>query len=59
MIKLNGTFSISELKEILSLAEIQETTDRFTDTQLHINGEHAEINADIDENSDITIIKEV
>lgn len=58
MIKLNGTFSISELKEILSLAEIQETTDRFTDTQLHINGEHAEINADIDENGDITIIKE-
>lgn len=57
MITLNGTFTTEELKEILTLAENQETTDRYLNTKLHINGNYAVIDADIDSDGDITINK--
>lgn len=57
MITLNGTFTTEELKEILALAENQETTDRYLSTKLHINGTNAVIDADIDSDGDITINK--
>lgn len=57
MITLNGTFTTEELKEILTLAENQETTDRYLSTKLHINGNYAVIDADIDSDGDITIYK--
>lgn len=57
MISLKGTFTIEELREILALAENQETTDKYTSTKVHINGNHAIIDADIDEDGDFTVIK--
>lgn len=59
MVTLNGVFTTEELKEILALSENQETTDRYVSTKLHITGNHAEIDADIDDDGDITINNEV
>ena len=56
-ISLNGDFTIDELREILSLAENQETTDKEVDTTLHIEGDYATIDADINEDGDIYIDK--
>ena len=56
MITINGIFTLNELKEILTLAEHQETTDKFTDTTLHINGNNAIIDAQIDRDGDILIL---
>lgn len=57
MITLKGTFTIEELREILALAENQETTDRYISTKVHINGDFAIIDADIDEDGDFAVIK--
>lgn len=48
--------SYEELKEVLSLMENQETTDRYTSTALHINGDDAEIEVKIDEDGNVTLI---
>jgi hypothetical protein len=56
-ISLNGDFTIDELREILSLAENQGTTDKSVDTSLHIEGNYATIDADINEDGDICVNK--
>lgn len=47
---------IDELKEVLKLMENQETTDKFTNTELSINGDNAKINAKIDDDGNIEIL---
>lgn len=48
--------SYEELKEVLSLMENQETTDKFTDTEMQINGDDAKINVKIDKDGNVTLI---
>lgn len=55
MVKLNGTFTTEELKEILSISENQDTTDRYVSTTLHIDGNHAVIDVEIDEDGDMIV----
>ena len=47
---------INELREVLNLMENQETTDRYTNTVLHINGNDAEIDAAIDKDGNVTLL---
>ena len=48
--------SYEELKEVLSLMENQETADKFTDTEMQIDGDDAEINVKIDKDGNVTLI---
>lgn len=52
----NRPMDINELKEVLILMENQETTDKFVDTSLHINGDFAVIDVDIDKFGDVTLV---
>jgi len=47
---------IEEVKEVLNLMENQETTDKFADTYLDIDGEYAHIQVSIDEGGNITVL---
>lgn len=48
--------SYEELKEVLNLMENQETTDKFTDTEMQIDGDDAKINVKIDKEGNVTLI---
>lgn len=48
--------NINELREALSLMENQETTDKYTNTRMRINGEFADILVDIDEDGNVTVL---
>lgn len=48
--------SFEELKEVMTLMENQETTDRYVDTTIHINGNDAEIDVKIDADGNVTLI---
>ncbi len=48
--------SYEELKEVLRLMENQETTDRYTDTEIQINGDDANIRVKIDKEGNVTLI---
>ena len=54
--KSNRELDINELREVLTLMENQETTDRYTSTSLNINGDDAYIEVDIDEDGNITVL---
>lgn len=48
--------SVEELKEIVSLMELQETTDKYTSTSLSIDGNDASIEVEIDAEGNVTLI---
>ena len=48
--------NINELREVLTLMENQETTDRYVSTSLNINGNNACIEVDIDEDGNVTVL---
>lgn len=48
--------SYEELKEVLNLMENQETTDKFTDAEMQIDGDDAKINVKIDKEGNVTLI---
>jgi hypothetical protein len=48
--------SIEELREVLTLMENQETTDRFTNTEITIKGNDATITVKIDEDGNVLLI---
>lgn len=54
--KSNRELNENELKEVLNLIRLQNTTDRYVNTSLHINGDDAEIDVEIDEFGDIVIL---
>ena len=55
-IKFNRQLNINELREALSLMEHQETNERYTNTSINIDGNHANITVDIDEDGNITVL---
>ena len=52
----NRELNINELKEVLTLMENQETTDKYVSTSLDINGNDAYIQVDIDEDGNVTVL---
>lgn len=46
---------INELREVLALMEQQESTDRYANTMMHINGNYAKIDVGIDKDGNITV----
>lgn len=54
--KCNRPMSIEELREVLTLMENQETTDRFTNTEITIKGNDATITVKIDEDGNVLLI---
>ncbi len=46
---------VNELREVLALMENQETTDKYVSTSLHIVGDYATIDVDIDEDGNVTL----
>lgn len=48
-------YSANELRELLVLIENQETTDKYINTSIRINGDFALIDVDIDEFGNIKI----
>lgn len=47
--------NINELREVLALMEQQESTDRYANTMMHINGNYANIDVGIDKDGNITV----
>ena len=47
--------NINELREVLALMEQQESTDRYVNTVMHINGNYAEIDVGIDKDGNVTV----
>lgn len=56
IIRFTRPLNTDELKEVLSLAENQETTDKYTSTVIEINGDDAKITVEIDEEGDFTVL---
>lgn len=56
LVNFNRTVNSDELREVMALVEMQETTDRYTNTSMHINGDYANIDVEIDEYGDITVL---
>ena len=54
--KSNRELCVNELREVLSLMEVQETTDKFTSTSLNINGDDAHIEVNIDAEGNVTVL---
>ena len=54
--KSNRELDINDLREVLILMENQETTDRDISTKLHIDGEYATIDVEIDEDGNVTVL---
>ena len=48
--------TFNELLEVRQLAEYQQTTDRYRDTTMHIDGNYASIDVEIDQFGDITVL---
>ena len=55
-VTFNRTVNSNELKEVMRLLEVQETTDKHENTLLHINGEYAVIDVEIDNMGDVTVL---
>lgn len=55
-IKFSKAVEIDQLREVLVLAENQETTDRFENTSMQIDGDYAKIEVEIDTDGNITVL---
>ena len=56
-VKFNRMVNSDELREVMALVEMQQTTDRYTNTSMHINGDYANVDVEIDEDGDITVLQ--
>lgn len=56
VVTFNRDMTVNELLEVKTLAEHQETTDKYTNVSLVINGDYANIEVVIDEFGDITVL---
>lgn len=56
LVKINKTVTLEELEELLKLTKIQETTDRYTNTELNIKGDKVEIDVKINNMGDIEVL---
>lgn len=48
--------TLSELKEIISFAENQATTDRYVSTSIHCSGDYADVDIEFNEYGDMTVL---
>lgn len=53
--RCNRTLNINELREIPLLMENQETTDKYTSTSIHIDGDYAVIDVKIDKYGNVRV----
>lgn len=53
--KCERELNINELREVLMLMENQETTDKYVNTSLDINGDYAHIQIEIDKDGNIIV----
>ena len=56
VVTFNRDMTLNELLEVKALVEHQETTDKYTNVGLVINGDYARIEVAIDEFGDITVL---
>lgn len=56
LVKINKTVTLDELEELVTLTKMQETTDRFKNTEIHINGDKAEIDVKVNKMGDIELL---
>lgn len=56
IIRFTRPVNNEELREIATLVRNQETTDKYVSTTLHIDGNDASIDVEVDEDGDITIL---
>lgn len=56
VVTFNRDMTLNELLEVKELVEHQETTDKYTNVGLVINGDYASIEVAIDEFGDITVL---
>ena len=56
MIKFEREVNIYELTEALHFMETQETTDRYYDKKMLIDGDYAKLDIEVDEYGDVTVL---
>ena len=49
------SLNINELREVLALMEQQESTYKYVNTVMHINGNYADIDVGIDKDGNVTV----
>ena len=55
-ITFNRDVTYNELLEVRQLAQHQQTTDKYTNTTMHIDGNYASIDVEVNEYGDITVL---
>ena len=55
-ITFNRDVTLNELLEVTQFVENQETTDKYTNTTIHINGNYAEVDIEVNEYGDVIVL---
>lgn len=55
-ITFNRDVTLNELLEVKQFVENQETTDKYTNTTIHINGNYAEVDVEVNEFGDVVVL---
>lgn len=55
-ITFNRDVTLNELLEIKQFVENQETNDKYTNTTMHINGNYAEVDIEVNEFGDVIVL---
>ena len=55
-ITFNRDITLNELLEVKQFVENQETTDKYTNTTMHINGNYAEVDIEVNEFGDVIVL---
>ena len=55
-ITFNRDVTLNELLEVKQFVEKQETTDKYTNTTIHINGNYAEVDIELNEFGDVIVL---
>ena len=55
-ITFNRDVTLNELLEVKQFVENQETTDKYTNTTIHIDGNYAEIDIEVNEFGDVIVL---
>ena len=55
-ITFNRDVTLNELLEIKQFVENQETNDKYINTTMHINGNYAEVDIEVNEYGDVIVL---
>ena len=55
-ITFNRDVTLNELLEVKQFVENQETADKYTNTTIHINGDYAEVDIEVNEFGDVIVL---